>query len=232
MSRYLSGGSGGLLLLLLVMLTAVNCSKDNTLSTPDYQGVIQIVISTAGETINDPTGYPKMPVDDRIVREDAGPTIAKPHEDRITLDQFNGDVFVRVYSQDLVQVVSQQLTCTEQGGTMDCSGTVSVPFGNYQVSVEAIDNNEVQYFGIDTNVEVVEGITAAATITMIDFTASLANINYLQTGTFTLTWGSVDSADSYLVEEDTLSTFATPQEVYQGSDTSSTVSKTESDIFY
>ena len=222
----------GLIPFLLVLLTVASCSKETTLSTPDFPGRIQIVITSADGTVDGPPGVTEALSEEKIVREDSGPITARSQENRITLDQFDGDVFVRVYSQNLVRVTSQQLTCSEQGGVTECSGTVTVPFGNYQVAVEAIDNDEVQYFGIDTNVDVVEGITAVATITMIDFTTSFTTMNYLQTGPFTLAWSSVDSANAYLVEEDTTSTFATAAEVYRNSATNTTISKMENDIFY
>jgi len=106
---------------------------------------------------------------------------------------------------------TNQTVSAAPGGSVTISNLAP---GSYTVSLEGFSGNAVAYYGQITGVTVTAGQTTAATAGAFNSIQPtiIAMPTYTTTGQFQLVFSKVASAASYVVQRDTLATFATSKD--------------------
>lgn len=104
----------------------------------------------------------------------------------------------------------------------------NLPAGTYTVSLEGFIGGSVAYFGQVTGVSVVAGQTTTATLAVFPALQStpVPLPAYTTTGQFTFVYSKVALAASYIVQKDTLATFATSHDSAVSPNTDTSVALT------
>ena len=138
-------------------------------------------------------------------------------------------ITVFVHEADGTEIIQKDLT--HEGDR--AKATLTVPAGdNRTVTINSYQGELIAKTGSDSDVDVKAGQTTTAEIAPMSFIPTL-DIEGGATGTYTVKWTEVSSADTYTLQEDDNSAFSTPEVVYTGSNTSkSFTGKAEGPSYY
>ncbi|MBD3386428.1 hypothetical protein GF407_16085 [candidate division KSB1 bacterium] len=122
----------------------------------------------------------------------------------------------------------------------DSPFTIEAQLGIYTILVEALDADGTVLFSADTSRVLIEPNTSSSvTITLLPTYPSssprfmVPDTLFNSTGTYSLSWSLVRMADNYLLQQSDNENFTDPERVYDGSDTTYTLSgKTDGHYHY